>query len=63
MRVRSDSQRFLSSMIKHSLRLLLRLLLRVRLDAPGQPINEPVLYAANHPRAMDFAPTVFLSGR
>ena len=41
-------------MIKHSLRFLLRLVMRVRLEGTPGPTDEPVLYAANHPRAMDF---------
>jgi acyl-[acyl-carrier-protein]-phospholipid O-acyltransferase/long-chain-fatty-acid--[acyl-carrier-protein] ligase len=41
-------------MIKRSLRFLLRLLVRVRLEGATGPTDEPVLYAANHPRAMDF---------
>ena len=41
-------------MIKRSLRFLLRLLVRVRLEGATGPADEPVLYAANHPRALDF---------
>ncbi len=40
-------------MIRYSLRLLLRLLIRVRVEAAKAPSDKPVLYAANHPRAMD----------
>jgi acyl-[acyl-carrier-protein]-phospholipid O-acyltransferase / long-chain-fatty-acid--[acyl-carrier-protein] ligase len=40
-------------MIKYSLRWLLRLAMRVRVEHAAGPIDEPVIFAANHPRAMD----------
>src|SRR5215813_1239790 len=40
-------------MIRHSLRLLLRLLLRVRVEGHADSGDEPILFAANHPRTMD----------
>jgi acyl-[acyl-carrier-protein]-phospholipid O-acyltransferase/long-chain-fatty-acid--[acyl-carrier-protein] ligase len=40
-------------MIKLALRWLTRLLMQVRIDAPPAAPEGPVLYAANHPRALD----------